>query len=155
MSCWKTAHFQRTINCPERAGLLCTSLNFAYALFAKINSNVPMYANEFIFAKSELISWNLMRCTIYPFSVNKYLFIFVFKRRSRAKFPHSHATVQSDRLPKIERICAYERWVNGGIIQILSHRIYPIPTAFFGMWKSQVFYTPKKFHNWFKWSLVC
>ena len=46
------------------------------------------------------------------------------------KFPHSHATVQSDRLPKIERICAYERWVNGGIIQILSHRIYPIPTAF-------------------------
>ena len=56
MSCFSTAHFQRTINCPERAGLLCTSLNFAYALFAKINSNVPMYANEFIFAKSELIS---------------------------------------------------------------------------------------------------
>ena len=40
----------------ERAGLYYVQAsNFAYAFF-KINSNVPMYANEIHFAKSELIS---------------------------------------------------------------------------------------------------
>ena len=32
-----------------------------YALFVKINSNVPMYADEFIFAKSELISQDVYK----------------------------------------------------------------------------------------------
>ena len=37
-------------------------IRLAGALFAKINSNVPTYADEFIFTKSELISRPLSAC---------------------------------------------------------------------------------------------
>ena len=71
--------FRLLTNCPERAiyyfyilkfkkkkkkatGKPIFDIRLACALFAKINSNVQTYADEFIFAKSELISQPLPAC---------------------------------------------------------------------------------------------
>lgn len=67
----------------------------------------------------------------------------IFKWRSEVEILRSHATVIVGSPAEIEHICAYERWDNGEIYMILSHRKQKILTAFFGMEKSKVNHNQK------------